>query len=190
MGRERTGRLKEGLLAALLASLAASLLLSVPLAAQVFMTQEEALRQAFGASATIERKSAFLSEAQLERARTLAGEEARIEQSVVTYYVASAGGRPLGAAYFDAHRVRTLQEVLMVVVAPDGRIRSVEVLRFAEPPEYVAPGGWLEQFSGRPLDEKLSIKGSVAGITGATLTSRAVTSAARRVLALHQVIQP
>lgn len=154
------------------------------------LTQEEALRLAFPGADAVERRTAYLDEAQLARARALAGSEAQVESGVVVHYVATRAGAPLGAAYFDAHRVRTLPEVLMIVVGTDHRVRRIEVVRFSEPPEYLPPGGWLGQFSGRALDGELSHKRGIANITGATLTARSVTAAARRVLALHQVIAP
>lgn len=158
--------------------------------AQTFLTQEEALRLAFPEADSVVRRTAYLGEAQLERVRELAGEGAQAPSAVVTHYVAMRGGRPVGAAYFDAHRVRTLPEALMIVVGPDDRIRRIEVLKFSEPPEYVAPGGWLAQFEGKALGPRLSLKGDIVNMTGATLTSGAVTSAARRVLALHALIRP
>lgn len=160
-----------------------------PLAGQVFLTQDEALRQAFP-SGRLERNTTFLDEAQLERARSLADHGVEIESGIVTWYLALEDGRPVGAAYFDAHRVRTLREVIMVVVEPGDRIRRIEVLKFAEPPEYLAPEPWLDQFDGETLDDDLDLKGDIVNLSGATLTSRAITRAARRVLALHAVIDP
>jgi len=159
-------------------------------AAQVFLTQDEALELAFPDAEEIERRTAFLSDGDRDRAEALVGGGIGVEQGIVTYYVAARDGSPIGAAYFDVHRVRTLQEVLMVVVGTDGRVRRLEILRFAEPPDYLAPKSWLDQFYGRALDESLQLKGGIVYMTGATLTSRAITDAARRVLALHQVIQP
>ncbi len=178
----------RGLLPAVLAAVG----LAAPAtgAAQVHLTQEEALRLAFPPPARVERRTAFLDDADLERARRLAGSGVKIETRLVTYYVGMEGETPVGVAYFDAHRVRTLREVLMIVVAPDGRVRRVEVLKFAEPPEYEAPAGWLRQFDGRSLADDLSLKEAIVNITGATLTSRAVTRSVRRVLALHAVIRP
>jgi uncharacterized protein with FMN-binding domain len=86
--------------------------------------------------------------------------------------------------------VRTLNEVLMFVVSPGGRITRVDILEFLEPPEYRASPRWLGQLLGRGLDDALSLKGSVVNLTGATLTSRAIARASRRVLAVHQVIAP
>jgi Na+-translocating ferredoxin:NAD+ oxidoreductase RnfG subunit len=160
-----------------------------PAVASAQITQQEALATAFP-GAQIERKTAFLSEAELAEVRKSAGPDAPVDQSVVTYYVARKDGAPVGVAYFDSHRVRTLNEVLMIVVQPDDRIRSIEVLRFAEPPEYHPREPWLEQFTGRGLDAELSLQSGIPTMTGATLTSHAVTRAARRVLALHASIRP
>jgi len=158
--------------------------------AQVLMTQEEALEVAFPPPARVERRTAYLTETQLERARALAAPDVEVEQTVVTHYVGMRDGRPVGVAYFDVHRVRTMAEVAMVVVTPDGKVSRVDVLKFMEPPEYLAPEGWLRQLEGRPLDEELSTRGAIRNLTGATLTARALTRAARRVLALHAVIDP
>lgn len=175
-------------------ALAAALLLSASAAAaagaQQVTTQEQALALAFPAPAIIERRTAYLDHEQLEAARRIAGEGVDVVQSVVTYYLASRDGQPIGVAYFDSHRVRTMPEVVMVLVTPDDRIRRVEVLKFMEPPEYRAPDGWLAQFAGKPLAPSLDVKRGIINMTGATLTSRAVTEAARRVLALHAVIDP
>lgn len=153
------------------------------------LTQDEALSLAFP-DADIERRTAYLDDSQLDRASQLAGPDVPIESTVVTYYVAVRRGEEVGVAYFDAHRVRTLPEVLMVVVGLDGRIARIESVSFHEPPEYRAPRGWLGQFDGTALEDDLSLKGRIAVITGASLTSQAASRAARRSLALHQVIRP
>lgn len=159
-------------------------------AAQTRLTQQEALRLAFPAPAEIERHTAFLTADDLARARRLAGADVELAQRVITYYIGRGPDGPVGVAYFDAHRVRTLNEVVMLVVRPDGRIGRIEVLMFAEPPEYGPPDGWIEQIEGRALTSELSLKGAIVNMTGATLTSQAMVRAARRVLALHEVIVP
>lgn len=170
--------------------IAAALAMPAPGAAQTLLTQEEALALAFPAPTRVERKTAYLTEAQLRRARELAGSDVEVDQELVTYYVGYHDRRPVGVAYFDVHRVRTLAEVVMVVVTPDARIDRLDVLKFMEPPEYRVPDSWIGQIEGRRLDDELSLKGAVRNMTGATLTARALTRAARRVLALHAVIAP
>jgi hypothetical protein len=157
---------------------------------QAQLSLHEAVTSAFPAPAVIERRTAFLTEEDVKAVQTLAGPDAPVTQSVVTYYVARKDGVPIGVAYFDSHRVRTLNEVLMIVVQPDDRIARIEVLRFSEPPEYRATDPWLDQFREKGLTDELSLKGSIRMMTGATLTSNATVRAARRVLALHQRIHP
>lgn len=163
---------------------------SPALRGQVLMTQEEALEIAFPDPATVERRTAYLSEEELDEARRFAGDGTEVDRTVVTYYVGRSGGRALGAAYFDAHRVRTMRQVTMVVVGRDDSIERVEVLSFAEPPEYMASDRWIEQLIGRRLTPGLRVGREIVNLTGATLTARSLTDAARRTLALHRVVDP
>lgn len=156
--------------------------------AKVFLTQEEALRLAFP-GATIERKTAFLTDAQRRAARKLSGAE-DLPAALATYYRATRDGREVGTAYFDTHRVRTLPETILVVVDPAGAVARIEVLSFQEPEEFLPRPRWYEQFAGKPLDDELSLKRGIRPVSGATLTARATTDAARRVLALHRVLHP
>ncbi len=154
--------------------------------AKVFLTVDEALRLAFP-GATVERRTSYLTEAQRGKASELAREE--VPSRLVHAYVATAGGKAVGTAYFDTHRVRTLPETVMVVLDPSGKVRRVEVLSFNEPQDYLPGGGWYGQFAGRGLDERLALKRDIRPLTGATLTARATTGAVRRVLAVHRVLQ-
>lgn len=158
--------------------------------AKVFLDQKAALLLAFGEDARVERKAVFLTEAQVARARELAGKGIEVESALVTTYTGRSGaGTLLGTAYFDSHRVRTLPETVMIVVSPDGSVARVEILAFTEPEEYKPRPGWLEQYRGRTLDRELALKRGVHGITGATLSAEAVTAAVRRVLAIHGALE-
>lgn len=162
---------------------------SAPAAGKVYLSQERALEIAFGKGAAVERATAYLTEAQLSAARDFAGPGVEIRGALVTRYSGrSREGTPLGTAYFDAHRVRTLPETLMIVVAPDGTVARVEILSFSEPEEYRPPERWLAQFPGRVLDRELAVRRGIHGITGATLSAGAVTDAVRRTLAIHRVL--
>lgn len=153
--------------------------------ARVLLTLEEALALAFP-GCEIERRTVFLTEAQLERARELAGVE--VASALVHPYVASCPQGEGGTAYFDTHLVRTQEESLMVTVDADDAVRRIEVVTFREPPEYIPRDIWYEQFLERRLDEGLRLKREIRGVTGATLTARATTDAVRRVLAIHRAI--
>lgn len=170
----------------LLAALSALLATAAPAGARVLLTQKDALALAFPGDMKVERKTAFLTDEQLAAAEKAAG--TKIDSKIWTYYVGSSSAA--GTAYFESHRVRTMNEAFMVVVNPDATVRFIEILSFAEPSEYQAPEKWLGQFSGKKLDEDLMLNRGLRNITGASLTSDAVTKGVRRVLAVHQVLNP
>jgi hypothetical protein len=154
-------------------------------AGKVFLTQEEALRLAFP-ECTLERGTEVLSPAEETRVEKLAA--CTLDGRLVHPYVARREGVLVGTAYFDAHRVRTKNEVLMLVVGPDERLKRVEVLSFAEPLEYLPRASFYAQFRDRRLDNELGLGREVRGVVGATLSAEAATQAARRTLALHRVL--
>ena len=156
--------------------------------AAVLVSREEALALAFPAPAAVERRVAWLDEAQLAEARRRAGEGVEISSGHVPHYVATRDGAIVGTGYFDTHRVRTAPETAFIVVSPDGRIERLEVIAFDEPEEYRARPAWLDQFDDRALDDELALRRAIRPMTGASLTARALTHAARRILALHAVI--
>ena len=149
------------------------------------MTADEALALAYP-DCRVERATVYLTEAQREEAERLSGGEVR--RAVVHPYQVRCGGRAAGTAYFDVHRVRTLEETLMVALDAGGRVLRIEVLSFREPREYLPRDLWYRQFDGKALSPELDLERGIRGVTGATLTGRATTEAVRRVLALHRVL--
>lgn len=170
---------------AVLALLALAPLHAAP-AEKVFLTLEEALALAFE-GCELEKQVVYLTDEQRAAAAKLAGVD--VESKIVRPYVATKGGKLVGVAYVDVHRVRSLKESVLVVVDPKGKIARIELLSFAEPLEYAPKAQWWGQFVGKGLDDELALKRGVRGISGATLSARAAVDAARRVLALHQVLE-
>ena len=169
--------------AAFVAVLLALPLLAAPAAARVYITQSDVLRQAFPDPQKIERRVLYLDDAQSGQVEDRAG--AAIEARVIPYYVGLAGESIEGYAYFDTHLVRTLPQTVMILISPEGRIRTVEIVSFDEPEDYLPGARWLAQFEGIEDDGALAPGGRIHALTGATLSARAVTAAARRILAVH-----
>jgi hypothetical protein len=154
---------------------------------KVFLSQEEALRLAFPSGTKVDRRTAFLTQAQQAAAAKLAG-TTHPPSALVAYYVGVRDGREIGTAYFDTHIVRTEPETLMILVDPEGAVSRIEVLSFAEPEEYLPRERWYGQFPGRKLDDDLALQRAIRPVAGATLTVRATMESIRRVLAIHQVL--
>jgi hypothetical protein len=156
-----------------------------PAVARVYRTQEQALAAAFPAPQRVERRTLYLDAGQARRTAEAAG--VPVEGRVVPYYAGTIEGRVTGYAYFDSHLVRTLPETVMILIEPGGRIGRIEVLSFDEPEDYLPGEHFYRQFSGRGPDDDLSPGRGLRTITGATLSARAASQAARRILALHRL---
>lgn len=137
--------------------------------------------------AKIERVTCKLTAKQLGRVGEIAGQKAP-KKATTFAYVARRKGKVVGTAFFDAHKVRTKTETLMVAVSPAGEVLAVDTVVFREPPEYIAQDRFYESLKGRKQGRPLQLGRGLDGTTGATLTCRAVADASRRVLALHEVL--
>lgn len=149
-------------------------------AARALLSQNKALELAFPAG-KLERRTAFLSSEQLAAARKLG--KVKIDSTVWTYY-----SGPDGFAYFDTHVVRTMTETIMVVLSADGSVRSVELLAFAEPDDYLPRDSWMRQFGKKADAQDVFVGRAIRNIGGATLTSQALADGVRRVMAVHAVV--
>ncbi len=159
---------------------------TIPLLLQAGLpTAQEALALAYPGAALI-RHEHFLTEAQAQQVKQLAGVPLLGLWTVA--YEARKDGKLVGVAFFDTHLVRTLQETAMVALGADGRILRVEVVAFREPQDYMAKAQWIKQFEGKALTPDLKLQGNIRPLAGATLTANALTDASRRCLALGQVL--
>jgi Na+-translocating ferredoxin:NAD+ oxidoreductase RnfG subunit len=167
-------------------AVALSLLFATAASAVVYRSQDEALEDAFPDADKIEPRAFVLDDAQVARVRDLA--EVAVDRKIWTIHVAHKADAVLGYAILDVRTVRTMPEALLIVLTPDGAVRSVRVLAFHEPTEYQPSERWLAQLDGRRLGPDLQLKRDIQAIAGATLSSQSVTRAVRTALALYQVL--
>lgn len=159
---------------------------TVDSSARDFKTPQQALKDAFP-GASIEVKNIVLSKLQGENIEKLSG--VKLSTRLVSWYIAKRGNSIVGYAYIDTHTVRTHPEVVLYTITPEGKIDLIEVLSFNEPLEYMPDENWLKVFKGKMLTaDSLRLRRDIPNMTGATLTSRAITNNARKVLAMWQVI--
>jgi hypothetical protein len=159
--------------------------LAAPAEAKVFLSRKEALAWAFP-EADVEERTSVLSAEQARAVEALA--RAPLESKIVKLYTARDGDDVVGYAFIDIHTVRTQPEAFLIVLTPEGAVRSLRVLAFYEPEEYLPPERWLEQFDAARLERDLRVGGAIHGIAGSTLSARAVSAGVRRSLALWQVL--
>jgi hypothetical protein len=153
--------------------------------ATAYTTRPQALAEAFP-GARIETRSFVLDATQAKAVQDRA--RVRLESMLASAHLAWRGDTLVGTAFFDARTVRTMPGVFMVVVAPDATIERIEVIAFHEPPDFRPPDRWLGQFQRRRLNDRLWPRRDIRNLSGATLSTRAVTESARLSLALYQIL--
>jgi hypothetical protein len=152
----------------------------------VYASQDDALKTAFPDADRIEARLFVLDDAQAGRIRDLS--EADLDRKIWTVHVAHHADEIQGYAVLDVRTVRTFPEALLIVLTPDGALRSVRVLAFHEPTEFQPSERWLALLDGKRLSPELRLKRDIQGIAGATLSSQSVVRAVRTALALYQVV--
>lgn len=154
--------------------------------AKVFVSQNQALREAFPGATRIERDTKVLVGAEFERVKDLTKDDRPAK--VVVIHTAYHDDTLLGYAHIDVHNVRTKPEAFMVVLTPDGVVRSVRVLAFHEPLDYLPTDRWYAQFEGKTREDRMRVGGDIHGVVGATLSAQAASDGVRRMLAYFEVL--
>lgn len=157
-----------------------------PATAKVFFSRNEALELAFPKADRIEDETVILESEQVERVQKLA--RGPLDSKLVRIYTGYRQGEVLGYAFIDVHNVRTHPEAFLVVLDPSGAVRTLRVLAFHEPLEYMPTSRWYTQFEDKSLAESLRVGRDIHGIVGATLSAQATARGVRRALALYQVV--
>ncbi len=171
---------------ALIGVLAAFSFAATTAEAKVFQARQEALEQAFPDADRIEKDTIILSQDQVTAIESAA--RAAVHTKLITIFTAWKGDEVLGYAHIDVHTVRTHPSALLVVWLPDGTVRSVRILAFHEPLDYLPAEKWYAQFEGTDGDDKLRVGGDIHGVVNATLSTRVAAASVRRALAYHAVL--
>ena len=137
--------------------------------------------------AAAEADTQYLSDAQKSAVEKAAG--SALSGKVIHRRKVMAGERLVGWVYLDRHRVRTLPETVAIAIGPDGKVLRTEVLAFSEPQNYKPRSAWLRLFDTKDAKVLPKYKHDIDGMTGATLTGRAVTDAVRRALVVHATLE-
>ncbi len=159
---------------------------ALPVHAKVFYSRQEAIALAFPDADRVDKKTTILTAEQIAAIEEVG--RAKVESKLVTIFTAYRGDEVLGYAHIDIHTVRTHPAALMVVLGPEGDVRSVRILAFHEPLDYLPSEKWFGQFAGKTLEDRLRVGDDVHGVVNATLSTRTATASIRRVLAYHAVL--
>jgi FAD:protein FMN transferase len=167
---------------------AGMLLASAPVSAQVFMTEQQALKAAFGVASEVEREEKFIATADR---RVLSSSGLRFHDSAVTFLVGKKSGIPTGYALVMNEIGKSEPITFMVVMSPDQRVIDVHVMVYRESRgAEVHEKRFLRQFRGKRASDSIQVNNDIINYSGATLSSQAVAQGVKRALTLLKYFYP
>ncbi|MDD5211100.1 MAG: FMN-binding protein [Sulfuricurvum sp.] len=167
---------------------ALTLLLCVTYSFAQIMGDPIALTQRTFASKTVDTQNIILSDAQLQQ--LIKSSQQPIDSKLYRIYVAKNGDKTAGYGVLMNKKVRTKTAVALYLIGTDTKIKSIEIVAFNEPMEYLPTATWLNVFDQKSSANTLKLNQDIPTTTGATLSARAITDGARAALALLTIVKP
>ena len=173
--------------AGLLALLGWSLLPPLPSFGIVYFTREEAARRLLPEADALQEEEIALTPEQKEAVQQRLG--GKIKETHYTVWIGTRQGTPVGYGVVLDVTGKEQPITFMVAVSPVGAILGIDVLVYRESQgSEIRAGYFMRQFTGKTLAASLKLNRDIDSISGATLSSRSTTHAAKKALALVDVV--
>jgi hypothetical protein len=136
---------------------------------------------------SVETRNTILSDAQLSELSKLSMQ--KIDSKLHRIYLAKNGEKTVGYGVLMNQKVRTKTAIALYLIGLDKKIKSIEIVAFNEPMEYLPSATWLNVFDNKSSANTLKLNQDIPTTTGATLSARAITDGARAALALLEIVK-
>jgi hypothetical protein len=172
---------------------AAFLLAPGALADELFLTEAQAPVALFGQGAVGEAGELKLSDAELHDLSRAVGR--RVEQRDYRYLAVreetdGGPGQAIGAILVLEVVGQTLPITFAVGVRSDGTLQDVQVMVYREPyGKEINERRFRAQFRGKSAGDPLTVEKDILAVSGATISSRSATYAARKGLELARILR-
>lgn len=145
----------------------------------IYLTPQEALKITFQNSQEIVAEKKILTPEQMQVAEKKLGQP--INKNTWNFYLAKTGAQVDGYAVIDNEMGKMEPITFMTAINPDGTIKSVELLVYRETHgQEVHERNFLKQYKGKKNSDPLRVGQDIKNITGATISSHAVTYGVKR----------
>ncbi len=158
-----------------------------PAAAQVFMTEPEAIARLLGPLDRVTRAEVAADDAQ--RAAMARALGFPVPETRFAFVRGDRAGRAAGWVYVGAEKGLYEPITFAVAITPEATVKDVEILVYRE-----SRGGevsrrrFLDQYRGKSARSPLRLNRDILNITGATVSSRAVTLGVKKALIAFEVL--
>ncbi len=161
-----------------------TLLIFAPLlSAKILISPLDAMKYTYGKSSEISKRNVLLSNKQ---AMTITKEaKVKLTSKIFRVFTAKQGNKILGYGILVNKKVRSKNAVVLYSISVDSMLKSIEIIAFNEPLEYIPSKEWKSQFKNISTNKMLRTSKEIPTITGATLSARSITDSSRVAFALY-----
>ncbi len=170
-----------------LAVLTAAIGVPIAASAEELLSEKDALKHAFPEATAVSSQWTALTSNQMARiGRTIKGPQV---PTVLQYHTATTNGDATGYAIVHTVAGKHGPIRLLVATTPELAVRRTEILAFRERRgQPVRDRSFLSQFAGKTLADGFALRSDIDGVTGATISSRAVAQGVREALVFLGVL--
>lgn len=165
--------------------LAAALFVMAPAVAEAQNLTEKlhaALKRVFGESAQITTGVATLTDQQVAEIKKTSG---FLYGRTVNYHAVAVGGKRVGYAIVDEVKGKAKMITYTLIVDNNLVVKDLEVLAYREPyGGEIQYDSFRRQFRGKGTRDQLKVGVDIRNVSGATISTNAVTGGTRKLLAV------
>ena len=152
-------------------------------------SEAAAQKAAFPQADSFEKKLIVMDAEQLKTVRAF--KHSKKKSRIYQYAIAKKDGTVLGYTVIDSMPGKKDPIRLMAALDPYAAVIGVKILDHAKSRgRAILKGGFLDQFRGKTVRDKVRAGGCIDAVTGATISSRATINGVRRILDLFSVLVP
>jgi len=159
--------------------------LSTQLLASVLISPFDALKATYGEACQSKKKNIILTSAQFNAVEKLA--KVKISSKIFRTYSTTCQKQQFHSLLVT-HKVRSKTVTTLYAFDEKGLLKSVEIIAFNEPQEYMPNSNWIQNLQQQQLDDTLRLGKRISPISGATLSAQALSHSTRIALALYEVL--
>ena len=161
------------------------LLLSINIQAQLLLSPFDAMTLHFSQEAKIEKNNILLTTDEAKSVSKLA--KSKLKTKIYKTFRATKDGELLGWGILVLHKVRSKDTAILSIISPNGTLKTIEIIAFNEPIEYLPSKSWIEVLNNKTLNPDLALGKDIPSITAATMSARAATMSARIALSIFEI---
>ena len=162
------------------------LLLILPLNAKMITSPIDAMILSFGEKTKVTKKNIMLTSAQAKAVSKDA--KAKLKSKIFRVFTATKNEKIVGYGVLVSKKVRSKNAVILYIISKDSIIKSIEIIAFNEPTEYIPSKTWIAQFDNVSADKRFVVGKDIPTITGATMSARSIVDGSRIALAIYNEI--